>query len=120
MRFDSPEETKMGILSRRIRHLPHRPLLHWLFGALLLVLVFAALAGCASMEGSTKQRQVASMLGFLYPGKEQGAVQQMIDGLHREVQAFRVRAPKDPTIQLILPPGYRPGAAPVAPRPAGG
>ncbi len=38
--------------------------------ALLLLLVFGTLAGCASMEGSTKQRQVASMLGFLFPGKE--------------------------------------------------
>lgn len=38
--------------------------------ALLLLLVFGTLAGCASMEGSTKQRQVASMLSFLFPGKE--------------------------------------------------
>lgn len=38
--------------------------------ALLLLLVFGTLAGCASMEGSTRQRQVASMLGFLFPGKD--------------------------------------------------
>ncbi len=36
-------------------------------------LLLAALAGCASMEASTKQRQVASLLGFLFPGKEQPA-----------------------------------------------
>lgn len=44
-----------------------------LFASLLLILVFAALAGCASMEGATKQRQVASMLSFLFPGKETAA-----------------------------------------------
>ena len=38
--------------------------------ALLLMLVIGSLAGCASMEGDTKQRQVASMLSFLFPGKE--------------------------------------------------
>lgn len=54
---------------------PHRPSGRhswWrvLLLALLLLLVFGTLAGCASMEGSTKQRQVASMLSFLFPGKE--------------------------------------------------
>ncbi len=39
------------------------------------------------------------------------AVQQMIGNLQREVQDFRVRAPRDPSIQLVLPPGYNPGAA---------
>jgi rhombotail lipoprotein len=39
---------------------------HWLLAA-----CSAALAGCASMDGATKQRQVASMLGFLFPGKDQ-------------------------------------------------
>jgi len=32
------------------------------------------LAACASMESTTKQRQVASLLAFLYPGKDQPAV----------------------------------------------
>jgi rhombotail lipoprotein len=41
--------------------------------ALLLMLVFGSLAGCASMEGKTKQRQVASMLSFLFPGREDAA-----------------------------------------------
>lgn len=39
-----------------------------LAGAALLA---TALQGCASVDASTKQRQVASMLSFLYPGKEQ-------------------------------------------------
>jgi hypothetical protein len=36
------------------------------------------------------------------------AVQQMIDQLHREVRSFRERAPNDPKIRLVLPPGYSP------------
>ncbi len=42
------------------------------------------------------------------------AVTKMIDGLHREVKAFRERAPTDPMIQLVLPPGYNPGTPPAA------
>jgi rhombotail lipoprotein len=40
----------------------------------VLMIALVVLAGCASMEGSTKQRQVASMLSFLFPGKDQPAV----------------------------------------------
>ncbi len=56
----------------RLRHTPSGTR-WWLRLALLLLLllVVGSLAGCASMEGSTKQRQVASMLAFLFPGKEQ-------------------------------------------------
>ena len=35
------------------------------------------------------------------------AVDQMIENLHREVKGFRERAPHDPMIRLVLPPGYR-------------
>lgn len=45
-----------------------------LLAALVLLLVVGTLAGCASMEGNTKQRQVASMLAFLFPGKDSPAV----------------------------------------------
>ena len=38
------------------------------------------------------------------------AVQQMIGKLQRETQALRERAPKDPMIRLVLPPGYKPRA----------
>lgn len=41
----------------------------------------------------------------------QQATEQMIGGLKTEVQSFRERAPKDPSIRLILPPGYNPNAA---------
>lgn len=34
-------------------------------------LAAVGLAGCASLEGSSRQRQVASMLSFLFPGKDQ-------------------------------------------------
>ncbi|CAD5369882.1 conserved hypothetical protein [Rubrivivax sp. A210] len=37
------------------------------------------------------------------------AVQQMTANLKTEVQAFRERAPRDPSIRLVLPPGYNPG-----------
>jgi hypothetical protein len=40
----------------------------------------------------------------------------MIGALHGEVTAFRQRAPKDPMIKLVLPPGYNPGT-PAAPPP---
>jgi rhombotail lipoprotein len=39
--------------------------------ALLLLSACATLAACASMEASTRQRQVASVLTFLFPGKDQ-------------------------------------------------
>ncbi|MCU0939691.1 MAG: hypothetical protein MUC86_11230, partial [Burkholderiaceae bacterium] len=38
---------------------------------LLAVALCIALAGCASMEATTKQRQVASVLTFLFPGTDQ-------------------------------------------------
>lgn len=38
------------------------------------------------------------------------ALQDMNANLQRELQAFRERAPKDPSIRLVLPPGYNPGA----------
>lgn len=41
---------------------------HWLLAA-----CSAAMAGCASLDKSAKQRQVASMLSFLFPGKDQPA-----------------------------------------------
>lgn len=53
--------------SRRTPRWPHRSLLHWQLAALLVILVFTAHAGCASMEGAHEQRQVASMLNFLFP-----------------------------------------------------
>jgi hypothetical protein len=34
----------------------------------------------------------------------------MIGNLQTELKAFRVRAPTDPNIRLILPPGYDPSA----------
>ena len=44
------------------------------------------------------------------------AVKQMIGNLHGEVKAFRERAPKDPMIKLVLPPGYDPNATQVPTR----
>ena len=42
------------------------------WGTHFLVLMLALLlGGCASMEASTKQRQVASMLALLFPGSNQ-------------------------------------------------
>ncbi len=67
------EEACMHTLSSRPWPQVRRSWRHGLVALLLSGLVFAALAGCASMEGSTKQRQVASMLSFLFPGKEAGA-----------------------------------------------
>jgi hypothetical protein len=35
------------------------------------IVVAVAAGGCASMDKSNRQRQVASMLSYLYPGSEQ-------------------------------------------------
>ena len=39
------------------------------------------------------------------------AMQQMIGNLHEQVQQFRMTAPGDPRIHLILPPGYHPASS---------
>jgi rhombotail lipoprotein len=58
----------------------------------------------------------ATMVGFsesARKGRTRGfdeAIAEMIGKLHIEVKHFRERAPKDPTIRLILPPGYNPNA----------
>ena len=36
----------------------------------------------------------------------------ILTALQREVAAFRERAPRDPSIRLVLPPGYNPGTPP--------
>jgi rhombotail lipoprotein len=41
------------------------------FGAVLLVSVALALSACASYEKSNRQRQVASVVSFLYPGSQE-------------------------------------------------
>lgn len=71
-------------------------------------------AGTATNKGG------ATMVGFSEKAREARgrsfaeAMDGMIGSLRAEVQAFRERAPKDPMIKLVLPPGYDPkvGAAP--------
>ena len=41
----------------------------------------------------------------------------MISKLHGEVKAFRERAPQDPAIRLVLPPGYDPNGTRPVPMP---
>lgn len=65
--------------------------------------------GKATMVGFTEEARAARSQGF------DEAVKEMIGKLHTEVRAFRERAPKDPHIRLVLPPGYDAGAS--APRP---
>ena len=61
--------------------------------------------GTATMVGFSERAREARTRGF------GDAMQDMIAKLHGEVKAFRERAPKDPSIKLILPPGYDPNAA---------
>lgn len=74
-------------------------------------------------SGSSTVKGESTWIGFAERSRQartqsfDKALQQMIGGLRTEVQRFRERAPKDPTIRLELPPGYNPG---VAPRPPGG
>lgn len=60
--------------------------------------------GAATMVGFSEKAREARTRGF------EEAVKDMIGKLHDEVKSFRARAPKDPAIRLILPPGYDPKA----------
>lgn len=66
--------------------------------------------GTATMVGFSERAREARTRGF------GDAMQDMIAKLDGEVKAFRERAPKNPSIRLILPPGYDPKAT----RPAAG
>jgi rhombotail lipoprotein len=66
--------------------------------------------GTATMIGFSEAARAARTQSF------DRSITQMIGNLHREVKAFRERAPKDPMIKLVLPPGYDPNAARPAPR----
>jgi rhombotail lipoprotein len=65
--------------------------------------------GTATMVGFSERAREARTRGF------DEAIQEMISKLHSEVKTFRERAPKDPSIRLILPPGYNPNASRPAP-----
>ena len=80
-------------------------------------------AGTSNVKGS------ATLVGFSGQSREarlksfEEAVTQMIGNLHGEVKTFRERAPTDPKVKLVLPPGYNPAAErppvqPPAPPPA--
>jgi len=68
-------------------------------------------------DGVSSNKGKATMVGFSEAAREARAkgfdiaVKDMIGKLQAEVKAFRERAPKDPTIKLILPPGYNPNAS---------
>lgn len=72
-------------------------------------------------SGTSTVKGEATWVGFAERSRQArtdsfgSAVQQMIGALHGEVAAFRQRAPKDPMIKLVLPPGYNPGTAPAQP-----
>jgi rhombotail lipoprotein len=72
-------------------------------------------------SGTSTVKGEASWIGFAERSRQARtasfgtAVQQMIGNLQQEVRAFRERAPKDPMIQLVLPPGYNPATAPIVP-----
>jgi rhombotail lipoprotein len=68
------------------------------------------LKGSATMVGFSERAREARSRGF------DEAIRDMISKLHGEVKAFRERAPKDPSIRLILPPGYSPNAGATAPK----
>lgn len=65
----------------------------------------STIKGSATMVGFGERAREARTRGF------EEAMQKLIVALHGEVKAFRERAPKDPKIRLILPPGYKPGAS---------
>lgn len=58
--------------------------------------------GSATMVSFSERSRAARTTGF------DEAMQKMIPSLDAELQAFRARAPRDPGIRLVLPPGYDP------------
>lgn len=60
--------------------------------------------GTATMVGFSEKARAARTRGF------DEAIPDMITKLQGELKSFRERAPKDPNIRLILPPGYNPAA----------
>lgn len=69
------------------------------------------LKGSATMVGFSERSRAARSNSF------EEAIARMSESLHREVAAFRERAPKDPSIRLVLPPGYDPNAVRGGPLP---
>lgn len=67
--------------------------------------------GGATMVSFSEKARAARGAGFAE------AVDKMVANLQVEVQAFRERAPKDPMIRLVLPPGYDPTKAGAATAP---
>lgn len=73
--------------------------------------------------GISKTKGTATMVGFEERAREartkgfNEAMKDMTEKLQGEVKAFRERAPKDPNIKMILPPGYNPTADPTTTRP---
>lgn len=67
-------------------------------------------------SGSSTVKGEATWIGFEARSREarttsfDEALAKMVQRLHGEVAAFRARAPKDPRIRLVLPPGYDPRA----------
>lgn len=67
-------------------------------------------------SGSSTVKGEATWIGFEERSREARkrsfgeALRPMVDRLHREVADFRARAPKDPRIRLVLPPGYNPAS----------
>lgn len=64
----------------------------------------STIKGTGTMVGFTERAREARTRGF------SEAMKDMTGKLQSELQAFRERAPKDPSIRLILPPGYDPKA----------
>lgn len=65
----------------------------------------STLKGAATMVGFSERAREARTRSF------DDAIAQMIGNLHAETKTFRERAPRDPMIRLVLPPGYDPNAA---------
>lgn len=67
-------------------------------------------------SGTSNVKGTATLIGFSGQSREarlksfEEAVTQLIGNLHGEVKTFRERAPTDPKVKLVLPPGYDPNA----------
>ncbi|MFM7505095.1 MAG: rhombotarget lipoprotein [Rubrivivax sp.] len=66
----------------------------------------STIKGEATWVGFAERSRAARTASF------EKAFDEMTAALQREVAAFRERAPRDPSMRLVLPPGYNPGTPP--------
>ena len=104
-----------GIRDRSAAYGIQRQSIH-VFNQNVLIACTHHVDGIGTMGLDSNTKGTATMVGFSERARKartrsfDDAIHQMIGNLQAELKAFRARAPADPNIRLILPPGYDPNA----------